>query len=62
MRFKAVLLLFLLFFASVGTITLVNLSARNSIVPSIRKTAAVSLGVGSVRPAGGDPVDDPSPN
>jgi hypothetical protein len=63
MRFKAVLLLFLVFFASVGTIALVNPSARSSVVSNGRKTATVALGVGSVQPAGGDPVDNPqAPN
>ena len=60
MRLKAVLLLFLLFFASVGTIALVNPSARTSIIPNNRRTATVALGVGGVQPAGGDPVDDPT--
>jgi hypothetical protein len=55
MNFKAVLLLFLLFFASVGTIALASLSS----IPSNLKTAKFALGLGSVRPAGGDPIDDP---
>jgi hypothetical protein len=55
MRFKAVLLLFLLFFASVGTIALVSLS----IIPSNLKTATFALGFGSVQPAGGEPIDNP---
>jgi hypothetical protein len=61
MRFKAVLLICLLLFASVGTIALVNLGARASTIPNIRKTATVALGVGSVQPCGGDPIDNPVP-
>jgi hypothetical protein len=59
MQFKAVLLLFLLFFASVGTIALVNLS----IIPKNLKTATyTTLGLGIVQPAGGDPIDNPCPH
>jgi hypothetical protein len=57
MRFKAVLLLFLLFFASIGTIALVNLS----IIPKNLKTATFALGHGIIQPAGGDPIDNPIP-
>lgn len=55
MQFKAVLLLFLLFFASVGTIAFVNLS----IIPNNLKTETFTLGFSGVQPAGGDPVDNP---
>lgn len=58
MNFKAVLLLFILFFASVGAIALVNLS----IAPNNLKTATHTSGFGSVQPTGGDPVDNPRPN
>jgi amino acid permease len=61
LRFKAVLLLFLVFFAAIGTIALVNLSAR-AIIPKNLKTAAFALGLGIVQPAGGDPVDNPHPH
>jgi hypothetical protein len=58
MNFKAVLLLFLLLFVSVGTIALVNFG----IMPKNVKTATSALGFGGVRPAGGDPVDNPRPS
>jgi hypothetical protein len=55
MNFKAVLLLCLLLFASVGTIASVSLST----ITSSPKTAAFALGHGGVQPCGGDDVDDP---
>ena len=58
MNFKAVLLMCLLLFASVGTIALASLST----ITSSLKTAAFALGFGSVQPCGGDPVDNPFPN
>jgi hypothetical protein len=61
MQFKAVLLLFLLFFAAIGTIALVNLSAH-AIAPKNLKTATFALGLGIVQPAGGEPIDNPCPH
>lgn len=59
MNFKAVLLLCLLLFTSVGTIALVSLST----ITSSLKTATFALGFGSVQPCGGEPVDSPvAPN
>jgi hypothetical protein len=58
MNFKAVLLICLLFFASVSTIVLVSLSTVTSSV----KKATFALGLGGVQPCGGDPVDDPTPS
>jgi len=55
MNFKAVLLLFLLFFASVSTIALASLS----IITNNLKTATFALGLGSVQPCGGEPIDNP---
>ena len=58
MNFKALFLLFLLFFASVGAIALVNLSiAQNNL-----RTATYTLRFGSVQPNGGDPIDNPRPS
>ncbi len=58
MNYKAVLLLFLLFFASVGTIALVSFS----VISSNLKTATFALGLRSAQPCGGDPVDNPRPS
>ena len=55
MRFKAVLLLFLLFFASLGAFALVNLS----IISNNLKTATFDSGFSSIQLTGGDPVDNP---
>ena len=55
MNLKAVLLLCLLLFASVGTIALVSLST----IASSPKTTAFASGHGSVQPCGGDDVDNP---
>ena len=62
MSFKAVLLVFLLFFASVATIALVSLSNVSAGVTSGLKTATLALRHGIVQPAGGDPIDDPHPS
>jgi hypothetical protein len=55
MNFKAVLLLCLLLFTSVGTIALVSLST----ITSSLKTATFALGLGSIQPCGGEPIDNP---
>jgi hypothetical protein len=55
MNFKAVLLLCLLLFASFGTIALVSLGT----IAGSLKTATFTVGLGSVLPCGGDPIDDP---
>jgi hypothetical protein len=55
MNFKAILLLCLLFFASVGMIVSVSLT---SIADGL-KSATFALGSGSVQPCGGDPIDNP---
>jgi len=58
MNFKAVLLICLLFFASVSTIALASLGT----ITSSAKKATFTLGVVGVQPCGGDPVDDPTPS
>jgi hypothetical protein len=57
MNFKAVLLMCLLFFASVIAIALVSLSA----ISSRLKKATFVLGLGGLQPCGGEPIDNPTP-
>jgi hypothetical protein len=59
MNFKALLLLCLLLFASVGTIALVS---GLSIIPKNSKTATSALGPSNVQPCGGDDIDNPHPS
>jgi hypothetical protein len=57
MNFKAVLLICLLLFASISTITLVSLS----VISSSMKKATFAFGLEGVQPCGGEPVDNPTP-
>lgn len=56
MNVKAVLLLFLLFFASAFTIALINIS----IMPNHLKSTLSTFKFGVIQPTGGEPVDDPT--
>ena len=58
MNFKAALLLCLLLFASFGTIALVSVGA----IASSLKAETLALGLGSIQPCGGDPIDNPFPS
>lgn len=56
MNVKAVLLLFLLFFASVFAIALINISITTNHPKSTLSTSKF----GVIQPTGGEPVDDPT--
>jgi len=55
-KLKAVLLLFLLFFASAATIALISIS----IAPNNFRTTSLTSLFNIVEPTGGGPVDDPT--